>query len=72
MSYVCGSFVILLVNGWGWTVAEVTLPLTVLIVVFALTMIPAGWLQDRFGLRKVALAGNVINLRTKHEGLLTK
>lgn len=57
MSYSWGSFVVPLVNNWGWTAAEATLPLTVLILVFAVTMIPAGWLQDRFGPRKVSTAG---------------
>ncbi len=57
MSYSWGSFVVPLVNEWGWTTAEATLPLTVLIVVFAVTMIPAGWLQDRFGPRIVSISG---------------
>jgi len=62
MSYAWGSFVVPLINNWGWTAAEATLPLTVLIVVFAITMIPAGWLQDRIGPRKVAAAGSVLFL----------
>ncbi len=57
MSYSWGSFVVPLVNDWGWSTAKATLPLTVLIVVFAITMIPAGWLQDRYGPRKVSTAG---------------
>lgn len=62
MSYAWGSFVTPLVNDWGWLVAEATLPLTILIVVFALMMIPAGWLQDRIGPRKIALAGSALFL----------
>lgn len=62
MSYAWGSFMIPLVNDWGWTSAEATLPLTVLIVVFAFTMIPAGWLQDKIGPRKVATVGAVLFL----------
>jgi len=62
MSYAWGSFVTPLVNDWGWLIAEATLPLTILIVVFALMMIPAGWLQDRIGPRKIALAGSVLFL----------
>jgi len=62
MSYAWGSFVVPLVNDWGWTAAEATLPLTVLIIVFALTMIPAGWLQDKFGPRKTATVGAVLFL----------
>ena len=44
MSYAWGSFVVPLRVDWGWTAAEATLPLTILIVVFAIAMIPAGWL----------------------------
>lgn len=62
MSYAWGSFVVPLVNDWGWSASEATLPLTVLIIVFALTMIPAGWLQDKFGPRKIAAAGAVLFL----------
>ncbi len=62
MSYAWGSFVIPLVDDWGWTASEATLPLTILIVVFALAMIPAGWLQDRIGPRKVAMGGAVLFL----------
>ncbi len=62
MSYAWGSFVVPLVNDWGWSTAEATVPLTLLIVVFALSMIPAGWLQDRFGPRRVATAGSVLFL----------
>ena len=62
MSYAWGSFVVPLVNVWGWTASEATLPLTVLIVVFAISMIPAGWLQDKIGPRKVATAGAILFL----------
>ncbi len=62
MSYAWGSFTIPLVEDWGWSIYEATLPLTVLIVVFALMMIPAGWLQDKFGPKKIALAGSVLFL----------
>lgn len=62
MSYAWGSFVVPLVNDWGWSAAEATLPLTTLIAVFAVTMIPAGWLQDRIGPRKVATAGSLLFL----------
>ena len=62
MSYAWGSFVVPLVNDWGWSAAEATLPLTMLIAVFAVTMIPAGWLQDRIGPRKVATVGSILFL----------
>lgn len=54
MSYAWGSFVVPLVQDWGWTATQATLPFTVMIIVFAITMIPAGWIQDRIGPRKVA------------------
>lgn len=57
MSYAWGSFVVPLVRDWGWTATQATLPFTVMIIVFALTMIPAGWIQDRIGPRKVATWG---------------
>jgi len=57
MSYASGSFVLPLVNNWGWSTAEANLPFTVMIIVFSLAMIPAGWLQDRYGPRKIAAIG---------------
>ncbi len=57
MSYAWGSFVIPLKEQWGWTAAQANLPFTVMIITFAVSMIPAGWLQDRVGPRKVATAG---------------
>lgn len=57
MSYAWGSFVLPLVQNWGWTTAQANMPFTVMIIVFSIAMIPAGWLQDRFGPRKVAAAG---------------
>jgi len=62
MSYAWGSFTVPLIQDWGWTAANVNLPFTVMIIVFAITMIPAGWLQDRIGPRKVATAGAVLFL----------
>lgn len=62
MSYAWGSFVLPLVQDWGWTTAEANLPFTVMIIVFSITMIPAGWLQDRFSPRKVATAGSLLFL----------
>jgi len=59
MSYAWGSFVVPLVNDWGWTATQAVLPFTVLIIVFAITMIPAGWIQDKIGPRKVATWGAV-------------
>jgi OFA family oxalate/formate antiporter-like MFS transporter len=62
MSYSWGSFVVPLVNDWGWTTTHAVLPFTVLIIVFAITMIPAGWLQDKIGPRRVATWGSILFL----------
>ncbi|HAS74188.1 MAG TPA: hypothetical protein DCS67_08610, partial [Clostridiales bacterium UBA8960] len=60
MSYAWGSFVVPLVRDWGWTATQATLPFTVMIIVFAITMIPAGWIQDRIGPQKVATWGAIL------------
>lgn len=44
----------------GWTKTQSSLPYTVAIIMFALMMIPAGRLQDRFGPRVVATAGGIL------------
>ena len=44
----------------GWSKLESSLPYTVAIIMFALMMIPAGRLQDRFGPRVVATAGGIL------------
>ncbi|MFW6270498.1 MAG: OFA family MFS transporter [Bacillota bacterium] len=62
MSYAWGSFVLPLVEDWGWTTAQANLPFTVMIIVFSIAMIPAGWLQDKYGPRKVAAVGAVLFL----------
>ena len=62
MSYAWGSFVLPLAENWGWTTAQANLPFTVMIIVFSLTMIPAGWLQDKYGPRKIAMVGSLMFL----------
>ena len=47
-------------GGFGWTKTQATLPYTLAIACFALTMIPAGRLQDRLGPRVIASAGGVL------------
>src|SRR5512147_3216418 len=47
-------------GGFGWSKTQATLPYTVAIACFALMMVPAGRLQDRFGPRVVATAGGVL------------
>lgn len=60
MSYAWGSFVVPLVSEFSWTTTQAVLPFTVLIIVFAVTMMPAGWIQDKIGPRKVATWGAVL------------
>ena len=57
MSYAWGSFVVPLIQDWGWSATQANMPFTVMIIIFAFTMIPAGWIQDKIGPRKVATAG---------------
>jgi OFA family oxalate/formate antiporter-like MFS transporter len=45
---------------WGWSEAGRALPYSVACLVFALTMVPAGRLQDRIGPRVVATVGGVM------------
>ena len=49
-----------LVVEWHWTKAQAALPFTVSTASFAITMIFAGRLQDRFGPRYVAMLGGLI------------
>ncbi len=60
MSYAWGSFVVPLVMEWGWTAAQATLPFTIMIIVFSIAMIPAGWIQDTIGPRRVATGGALL------------
>jgi OFA family oxalate/formate antiporter-like MFS transporter len=62
MSYAWGSFVVPLKEEFRWTAAQANLPFTVMIITFAIIMIPAGWLQDKIGPRKVATAGAITML----------
>lgn len=47
-------------GGFGWTKTAATLPYTIAIGCFALMMVPAGRLQDRFGPRVVATTGALL------------
>lgn len=44
----------------GWTKTESALPYTVAIIMFAIMMIPAGSLQDKFGPRIIATVGGLL------------
>jgi len=47
-------------GGFGWSKTAATLPYTIAIACFAVMMVPAGRLQDRFGPRIVATLGALL------------
>lgn len=49
-----------LVDTLGWTRTEASLPYTMAIFMFAVAMIPAGKLQDKYGARLVASIGGIL------------
>ncbi|MFO7659377.1 MAG: OFA family MFS transporter [Candidatus Cloacimonadaceae bacterium] len=57
LSYSWGVFVEPMCENFGWTKFEATLPLSVFMAVFALVMIPAGQLQDKYGPRLIIVWG---------------
>lgn len=57
LSYTWGVNVRPLAERFGWSTVVATLPFTVFMVVFAIAMVPAGKLQDKFGPRRVAAVG---------------
>lgn len=61
-SYAWGVLVVPLMERFGWTKTETTLPFTAFMVVFALVMVPAGRLQDRLGPKIVSSVGAVLFL----------
>ncbi len=50
-------------DDWGWNNADKALPYSVACILFAIAMVPAGRLQDRFGPRiMVAIGGALVGL----------
>ena len=49
-----------LIETFGWSATQVTLPATILFVIGAFTSPPAGWLLDRFSPRIIILSGSII------------
>ncbi|MCX8031163.1 MAG: OFA family MFS transporter [Thermodesulfovibrionales bacterium] len=47
-------------GGYGWTKTQAALPYTIAIAIFAIMMVPAGRLQDKFGPRIVATIGAIM------------
>ncbi|MGQ9479088.1 MAG: L-lactate MFS transporter [Thermoproteota archaeon] len=58
--YAWSVFVNPLMNTYSWSKTDATLPFTVFLLVFAITMVPAGKLQDLKGPRTVAMAGGFL------------
>ena len=52
-----------LVNEWGWTNTQASLPYTVCIATFAVMMIFAGRTQDKYGPKPVAFLGGILLLK---------
>lgn len=49
-----------LINNWGWTSQEASIPFTVSAAVFAITMVFAGKAQDKFGPKLVSIFGGIM------------
>ncbi len=47
-------------GGFGWTKTQAAMPYTIAIAIFAIMMVPAGRLQDKFGPRIVATVGAIL------------
>lgn len=47
-------------DSWGWTNADKALPYSVMCIVFAIIMVPAGRFQDRYGPRWVVILGGFL------------
>jgi len=58
--YAWSVFLKPLMGDFGWTTAETSLAFTILLVTFAVVMIPAGRLNDKIGPRKTASIGGVL------------
>ncbi|MFH1448241.1 MAG: OFA family MFS transporter [Candidatus Micrarchaeota archaeon] len=60
VTYTWSVFAGPLMEHYGWNHTEVQLAFSLMLAVFALSMIPAGMLQDKHGPRVVALAGGIL------------
>jgi OFA family oxalate/formate antiporter-like MFS transporter len=49
-----------LVNDWGWTNTEASLPYTVCVALLSFMTVFGGRLQDKYGPRKIALVGGLL------------
>lgn len=47
-------------ESWNWTEADKSWPYSIACLIFCLTMVPAGRLQDKFGPRVVAAIGGIL------------
>jgi len=60
VTYAWGVFLKPLMGEFGWAKAETSLAFSILLLVFAIIMIPAGRLQDKKGPRVVATIGGLL------------
>ena len=60
ITYTWSVFAGPLVEKYGWSQTEVQLAFSFMLAMFALSMIPAGMIQDKRGPRQVALAGGLL------------
>ncbi len=60
LSYTWGVNIRPIAQRFGWSTVLATAPFTMFMVVFAIAMVPAGKLQDKFGPRRVAGAGALL------------
>ena len=58
--YAWSVFLKPLMSEFKWATAETSLAFTILLLTFAVVMIPGGWLNDRIGPRKVASLGGLL------------
>ncbi len=60
VAYVWGVYVDPLIEEFGWSGAQASLPFSIFLLLYTIGMILGGWLQDLYGPRPVCLAGAVI------------
>lgn len=60
IAYAWGVFVVPLQTAFGWSRADAVLPVSVFLVMYVAGMLLGGYLQDRFGPRRIIILGGVL------------